>query len=127
MTRKGVWNLQQVRDKYLQSLWEQSNTLFSWGRNDDMGGLMHNNITAISSPKQVGSDTDWDSVQTRHPCMIARKTDGTFWVWGENENGSLGQNNQTQYSSPIQVPGFTAGEFSNIGVNKDGFSVLKEL
>ena len=101
-------------------------TLWTWGRNQH-GELGQNNKTQYSSPKQVGSDTDWDSVQTRHPCMIARKTDGTFWVWGENENGSLGQNNQTQYSSPVQVPGFTAGEFSNIGVNKDGFSVLKEL
>ena len=101
-------------------------TLWTWGQNQH-GELGHNNKTQYSSPKQVGSGTDWDSVQTRHPCMIARKTDGTFWVWGENEKGSLGQNNQTHYSSPVQVPGFTAGEFSRIGVNKDGFSVLKEL
>ena len=34
MTRKGVWNLQQVRDKYLQELWEYNVNLFSWGNND---------------------------------------------------------------------------------------------
>ena len=37
------------------------------------------------------------------------KTDGTLWMWGKNQFGSLGQN-QTQtevtaLSSPTQVPG----------------------
>ena len=27
----------------------------------------------------------------------------TFWTWGSNEYGQLGQNNRTNYSSPIQV------------------------
>ena len=101
-------------------------SLWTWGRNQH-GELGQNNKTQYSSPKQVGSGTDWDTVQTRHPFMIARKTDGTVWIWGENEQGSLGQNNQTQYSSPIQIPGFTGGEFSNIGVNKDGANVIKML
>ena len=37
--------------------------------------------------------------------MFARKTDGTLWAWGQNDKGSLGQNNTTTYSSPIQIPG----------------------
>ena len=101
-------------------------TLWTWGRNE-YGQLGHNNKTQYSSPKQVGSDTTWDTVQTRHQWMIARKTDNTFWVWGENENGALGQSNLTKYSSPVQIPGFTAGEFSSVGTNKDGGSVLKML
>ena len=105
---------------------DSDGTLWTWGQNQH-GELGQNNKTQYSSPKQVGSATDWDTVQTRHPLMIARKTDGTVWVWGENEKGSLGQNNQTQYSSPVQIPGFTAGEFSNIGTNKDGGNVLKML
>ena len=32
---------------------------------------------------------------------------GEFWTWGNNENGELGQNNTTEYSSPKQVPGTT--------------------
>ena len=35
MTRKGVWNLQQVRDKYLQSLWANPNKLFISGSNEE--------------------------------------------------------------------------------------------
>ena len=31
------------------------------------------------------------------------KTDGTIWSWGYNASGSVGQNNRTDYSSPIQI------------------------
>ena len=31
------------------------------------------------------------------------KTDGTLWAWGEAENGTLGQNDRTKRSSPVQV------------------------
>ena len=35
----------------------------------------------------------------------AIKTDGTFWSWGYNHAGQLGQNNLVRYSSPVQIPG----------------------
>ena len=127
-TETGVWGLQDVRDKQLASEWtyDGGGELYTAGSGGN-GQLGHNNKTQYSSPKQVGSDTTWDTVQTRHQWMIARKTDNTFWVWGENENGALGQSNLTKYSSPVQIPGFTAGEFSSVGTNKDGGSVLKML
>ena len=28
-----------------------------------------------------------------------------LWSWGNNTYGNLGQNNRTQYSSPVQIPG----------------------
>jgi len=164
-TRKGVWNLQQVRDKYLQSLWVNDHSLWSWGRNEygvlglnqatpteysspvqvgsditwkasgsgqnenrftssaygrfaikedgtlwSWGGntdgqLGQNNTTSYSSPKQVGSDTTWSSLSGGWKAMAAVKTDGTLWIWGNNGYGELGQNSQVQYSSPIQIPG----------------------
>ena len=46
---------------------------------------------------------------------MASKTDGTMWMWGDNEHGQLGQNQpeSTQYSSPVQVP----GSWSSFGFN----------
>ena len=38
--------------------------------------------------------------------MIAVKTDGTLWAWGNNSYGDLGQNtagNPTHRSSPVQI------------------------
>ena len=64
-TDKGVWGLQQVRDKQLQSLW------------------------TYSAP---GGDA------------------GKLFAWGNNENGQLGQNNTTNYSSPTQLTGFWRGD-----------------
>ena len=37
--------------------------------------------------------------------MIATRTDGTLWAWGQNGQGSLGQNSLVLYSSPVQIPG----------------------
>ena len=55
MTRKGVWNLQQVRDKYLQSLWDNSPQLFGWGYNG-YGQLGQNDVANRSSPTQITGD-----------------------------------------------------------------------
>ena len=37
--------------------------------------------------------------------MAGIKSNKTLWAWGHNGKGQLGQNNTTQYSSPIQIPG----------------------
>ena len=85
-------------------------TLWSWGANNYKGQLGHNNKTEYSSPKQVGTDTTWDytadyKIAFGHYTPLAIKTDGTLWSWGYNNYGALGQNNTTDYSSPVQVPG----------------------
>ena len=86
-------------------------TLWTWGQNSD-GQLGQNEgslfYTHMSSPTQVGGDTDWNKpVASLSKSGAAIKTDGTLWTWGDNNKGKLGQNNQTDYSSPVQVPGNT--------------------
>ena len=61
-TEKGVWDLQDVRDKQLQSEWDYTSSsgfLWSWGKGDDWGNLGHNTRQTVSSPVQVGSDGTW--------------------------------------------------------------------
>ena len=82
-------------------------TLWSWGANS-YGDLGQNESTqTYSSPKQVGSDTTWATFAGGRVTSIATKTDGTLWMWGNNSSGELGQNNRTEYSSPVQIPGTT--------------------
>ena len=89
-------------------------TLWAWGRNE-YGIVGQNNTTHYSSPVQIPGTT-W--AQGRRKTSIGRrmcgaiKTDGTLWTWGDNGPGSLGQGNNTQYSSPKQVPGTTWSEIS---------------
>jgi len=115
MTRKGVWNLQQVRDKYLQSLWTNDTRLFAWGNNAS-GRLGQNNTTQYSSPVQVLGSGGWTSLftscQTNRSAASGVKEDGTLWAWGQNYRGQLGQNSTTYQSSPIQIPGSTWSHIS---------------
>jgi len=98
-------------------------TLWSWGYNS-YGKLGLNDTANRSAPIQIGTATDWKKpVRTHMQSAGGIKTDGTLWAWGLNAAGQLGQNSQTQYSSPVQVPGTTwawgnSGSYNNMIVTK---------
>jgi alpha-tubulin suppressor-like RCC1 family protein len=78
-------------------------TLWSWGRGTQ-GQLGLSTTTSYSSPKQVGSDTNWSFVSGAYNSVIALKTNGTLWSWGQNDVGQLGLSSATTYfSSPMQI------------------------
>ena len=52
--------------------------------------------------------------------MTAIRTDGTLWAWGRNTYGELCQNNRTNYSSPIQIPGSWSYVSQGAGLKTDG-------
>jgi len=86
-------------------------SLWTWGRNEK-GELGQNNLTEISSPTQVGTDATWSNgtMRGRQEGGLVAKTNGTLWVWGINDYGSLGLNqqaNNVKLSSPAQIPGTT--------------------
>ena len=90
-------------------------TLWAWGY-DGNGNLGQNSRTNYSSPVQVGSNTDWsNSTVAAGPGRIHYlKSDGTLYATGYGGQGGLGQNNQTYYSSPVQIPGTT---WKSVGSN----------
>ena len=80
-------------------------TLWTWGFSSK--GALGNNDTAnvYSSPIQtVAGGTNWKQVSaTGSDCMGAIKTDGTLWMWGNNQYGQLGDNTVVNKSSPVQT------------------------
>jgi alpha-tubulin suppressor-like RCC1 family protein len=87
-------------------------TLWMWGRNT-FGQIGDNtqgsgSATAKSSPVQIPGTT-WRSINIGHYTTTATKTDNTLWIWGRGESGVTGQNQptNTNYSSPVQIPGTT--------------------
>ena len=83
------------------------NTLWSWGYNT-YGGSGQNDIIPYSSPRQIPG-TEWSATilnagysAGQQACL---KSDGTWWNWGYNPYGSLGQNDRVNYSSPVQLSG----------------------
>ena len=100
--------------------------LWVWGRNNN-GQLGLGNTTNYSSPKQVGSLTNWSSVSSlSNNSTVAIKSNGTLWSWGRNATGHLGLGNVTDYSSPKQVGALTnwlsvsGGLNSALAVKTDG-------
>ncbi len=93
-------------------------TLWTWGY--QLYGEGGRNIATdkLSSPTQVGTDTTWSSITGdgggRYAYTVsAIKTDGTLWMWGANESGALGQNqNDVHRSSPTQVGSGTDWSYS---------------
>ena len=99
-------------------------TLWGWGR-ARYGELPFNdggNPGNRSSPTQIGTDTNWSFVSQGNAFGSAIKTDGTLWMWGAGNEGRLGQNNETQRSSPIQIPGTT---WSNVCATAQNMQALK--
>ena len=122
MAKSGVWGLQQVRDKYLQSEWTYSGvqTLFAWGYNN-YGQLADNNKVNKSSPIQIPGTWSTASSNTQNCGFI--NTSGELYTVGVNYNyGQLGLNNRTNYSSPIQIPGTT---WSTIWTNYEWMAATK--
>ena len=102
-------------------------TLWTWGRNYN-GVLGHNQAIAqkdqVSSPVQVPGTT-WSQISVRSDNMMAIKTDGTLWGWGDAGGGETATNTEGTAgtrSSPTQVPGTT---WSSLGSYWGGYGAVK--
>ncbi len=82
-------------------------SIYSWGSNAygqlglNLAGS--NPASNRSSPVQIGSLTNWQSVSVGREFVLAVKTDNTLWAWGSNSSGRLGNGSGPNCSSPIQV------------------------
>ena len=115
-TEKGVWDLQEVRDKQLASEWSYDaskiGSFYLWG--DGYYGSLGNNkgdghtpgpSVIVTSPILLPGTWANGILNAQGNRNGGIKTDGTLWMWGRNLYGALGQNNTTNYSSPVQIPG----------------------
>lgn len=68
-------------------------SLWTWGTG----------IDANVRPTKVDSAADWHDVSAGYLHVLARKTDGTLWAWGNNGFGQLGDGTTTPRSTPIPI------------------------
>ncbi len=81
--------------------------------------LDQNTVYAISYPSgaftNLGGDLDYVGTAYTFKTILQEYT---LWSWGYNNGGSLGHNNRTKYSSPVQIPGTNWSDIA--GVKTDG-------
>ena len=112
---------------YYRNSWgiKTDGTLWVWGSNDNTRLGTNDSFSSRhqSSPVQIGGTT-WNAISGSYWCGLATRTDGTLWAWGYGGYGLLAQNNQTEYSSPRQIPGswnkIASGSYANYGTKPDG-------
>jgi len=104
----------QVTDKYftyigagpsnaIAGVEKTTGKMYSWGTNNGWGMLGFGDTSNSSSPVQMGTATDWAWAGGGASSMVFGKTNGEGYGAGRNDNGFLGTNNVTTYSSPVQA------------------------
>lgn len=98
------WN--KITSGYKHSLAiKNDGTLWVWG-NNQYGQLGLGNNTSKYNPTQVGTLNNWEQISAFNTgdFSFAKKTDGTIWAWGFNQDGQLGNGgNSTNNPTPIKI------------------------
>jgi uncharacterized repeat protein (TIGR01451 family) len=112
-------NWQEVTANYRSSLaLKTDGTIWSWGSNNTATTGLGTTTGNQTTPAQIGNDTNWQSISISERHVLAIKTDGTLWVWGEDSNwGSLGLGSTTLADVPTQIVGDTNWSFAFTGRN----------
>jgi alpha-tubulin suppressor-like RCC1 family protein len=93
---------------YLHSLGLKADgTVMSWGYNGygQLGDNTYNKYT--SAPVQVSGLINAVSVATGAYHSAALDSAGKVWTWGDNRNGQLGDNTNTQRHAPVEAYGLS--------------------
>jgi alpha-tubulin suppressor-like RCC1 family protein len=79
--------------------------IWVWGQNDNgqLGLGDSGNVTGRIVPTQIENATNWSAVTGGISHTIAIKTNGTLWIWGDNQNGQLGLGDAINRNVPTLV------------------------
>jgi alpha-tubulin suppressor-like RCC1 family protein len=80
-----------------------SGSLWGWGLNTYYQVGINVGGTTVTSPVQIGTETNWYKVFAGTTHTIGLKKDGTLWAWGRNQKGQLGLDDTVIRSSPVQI------------------------
>ena len=113
---------------------KSNGTLWAWGDNGEsqlgfsVGHPGYGGGLGEDFPEQVGTDTDWESISCGGAHSIAIKTNGTLWIWGNNDDHRLGTGNAddtpryipTQIGIGISWDSVAAGSTHSMAVDSMG-------
>lgn len=123
----GVWDKVSSGANFSAGI-KTDGTLWAWGQNN-FGQLGQGSFDSSphSTPLQIGSDIDWADVKCGAYFIIAKKSNGTLWGCGQDNNGQLGQGSTaTRRTSLVQIgvltdwDTFDAGWSHTLALKDDG-------
>lgn len=83
----------------------EDGSLWIWGGDEAefgvLGGATAGNIETV--PAAILSDQLWINISAGAQHVLAIRTDGTLWAWGNNLRGELGVGDQNNRHQPTQV------------------------
>jgi alpha-tubulin suppressor-like RCC1 family protein len=102
-------------------------TLWAWGMNNTGITGADSNITIVLSPIQVGTASDWATIESGFGHVVALKTNGTLWSWGAGGQGQTADGLPAAYfrNTPLQIgtdiwKAISVGSQSSFAVKGDG-------
>ena len=125
----GIWTLDQAADYEQRGLWPMpiiQKPMWAIGGYNATKQLGLNTTTNMSSPVQIGSAVTWKTLSCGWYSSMAIKTNGTLWVWGNNNYGQLGNGTTTNGGVPAQLGalttwlGLSGGYVFSLAVKTDG-------
>ena len=122
-TAADNWKILDNGDNAIAAI-KNDGTLWKWGRTLTPNINTGDYQVAASRPIQVGSDNDWKAVSVGGTHILAIKTNGTLWAWGDNTKGKLGDGTTiNKPNSPIQIG--TDTNWKEISAARDHSLALK--
>jgi alpha-tubulin suppressor-like RCC1 family protein len=99
-------NVTKVSAGYGHAVAISDGKLYTWGLNDEYQ-LGNGNTTNVTSPTQIGTDTDWEDVACGNKHSICKKTDGTIYAFGRNMESQCGVTGSNFVTTPTACSGVT--------------------
>ncbi len=99
-------NVTKVSAGYGHAVAISNGKLYTWGLNDEYQ-LGNGNTVNVTSPAQIGTDTDWEDVACGNKHSICKKTDGTIYAFGRNMESQCGVTGSNFVTTPTACSGVT--------------------
>ena len=103
---------------------KSNGTIWGWGSNPTSIIVSGSGTTTVSTPTQVGTDTDWVKMSVGGQHILAQKQDGTLWSWGGGNalgvGGTPSVTNIPQQVTTDTWKSFSTGTGTSFGVKSDG-------